>query len=84
MPPVPAARVVDHIEHIARVAGMGHVCLGSDFARGAHRAAGLEDASKMGFVTKDLLSRGFSAADVRKVLGENVLRVMDANERGRR
>jgi membrane dipeptidase len=84
LPPVPASRVVDHIEHIAHVAGVDHVCLGSDFDGVPAGPAGLEDASKMGYVTSELLKRGFPADDVRKVLGENVLRVMEANERGRR
>jgi membrane dipeptidase len=82
LPPVPAARVIDHIEHIARVAGVDHVCLGSDFDGIPVGPAGLEDVSKFPFVTSELLKRGFSADDVRKVLGENVLRVLEANERG--
>jgi membrane dipeptidase len=82
LPPVPASRVIDHIEHVARVAGVDHVCLGSDFDGVPAAPAGLEDVSKMGFVTRELLKRGFSADDVKKVLGENVLRVMEANERG--
>jgi membrane dipeptidase len=84
LPPVPASLVIDHIEHVARVAGVDHVCLGSDFDGVPAMPAGLEDASKMGFVTTELLRRGFSDGDVKKVLGENVLRVMEANERGRR
>jgi len=83
LPPVPASRVIDHIEHIARVAGVDHVCLGSDFDGVPAAPAGLEDVSKMPFVTRELLTRGFSADDVRKVLGENVLRVMEASERGK-
>lgn len=83
LPPVPATRVVDHIEHIARVAGVDHVCLGSDFDGVPATPAGLEDVSKLPFVTRELLRRGFSPDDVRKVLGENVLRVMEANERAR-
>jgi membrane dipeptidase len=83
LPPVPASRVVDHIEHIVRVAGVDHVCLGSDFDGVPAAPAGLEDVSKMPFVTRELLKRGFSPDDVRKVLGENVLRVMEANERGK-
>jgi membrane dipeptidase len=83
LPPVPASLVIDHIEHIAHVAGVDHVCLGSDFDGVPAAPAGLEDVSKMAFVTRELLKRGFSAEDVRKVLGENVLRVMDANERGK-
>ncbi len=84
LPPVPASRVVDHIEHVARVAGIDHVCLGSDFDGVPAAPAGLEDVSKMPFLTRELLRRGFSADDVRKVLGENVLRVLEASERGRR
>jgi membrane dipeptidase len=83
LPPVPASRVIDHIEYIARVAGVDHVCLGSDFDGVPAAPAGLEDVSKMPFVTRELLKRGFSADDVKKVLGENVLRVMEANERGK-
>lgn len=82
LPPVPATRVVDHIEHIARVAGVDHVCLGSDFDGVPSAPAGLEDVSRMPFITRELLRRGFPAEDVRKILGENVLRVLEANERG--
>ncbi|MDP9036590.1 MAG: dipeptidase [Myxococcota bacterium] len=82
LPPVPAARVVDHIVHIARVAGVEHVCLGSDFDGVPAAPAGLEDVSKLPFLTRELLRRGFSPADVRKILGGNVLRVMSENERG--
>jgi membrane dipeptidase len=83
LPPVPASRVVDHIEHVARVAGVDHVCLGSDFDGVPSTPAGLEDVSKLPLLTRELLRRGFSPDDVRKILGENVLRVMQANERGR-
>ncbi|MDP9000730.1 MAG: dipeptidase [Myxococcota bacterium] len=83
LPPVPATRLVDHIEHIARIAGVGHVCLGSDFDGVPATPAGMEDVSKLPFITRELLRRGFSPDDVRKVLGENVLRVMDANEHAR-
>jgi membrane dipeptidase len=84
MPPVPASRVVDHIEHIAKVAGADHVCLGSDFDGIPTGPAGLDDVSKMPFITRELLRRGFSQGDVKKILGENVLRVLEANERGRK
>ncbi len=83
LPPVPAERVVDHIQHIAEVAGVDHVCLGSDFDGVPSAPAGLDDVSKMPFITRELLKRGFAPDDVRKVLGENVLRVMEANEHGR-
>lgn len=83
IPPVPASRVVDHIEHVAKVAGVDHVCLGSDFDGIPVGPAGLEDVSKMPFITGELLHRGFSPEDVKKILGENVLRVLEANEHGR-
>jgi membrane dipeptidase len=80
LPRVPASLVIDHIEHIARVAGVDHVCLGSDYDGIAVAPAGLDDVSKLPFVTEELLRRGFSDSDVRKVLGENVLRVLAASE----
>jgi membrane dipeptidase len=66
------------------VAGVDHVCIGSDYDGVPVAPAGLDDVSKLPFVTRELLKRGFSADDVRKILGENVLRVMEANEKGRR
>jgi membrane dipeptidase len=81
LPRVPASRVVDHIEHIAHVAGVEHVCLGSDFDGIPLGPAGLDDVSKFPFITEELARRGFSPDDIRKVLGENVLRVLAANER---
>jgi len=83
VPPVPAARAVDHIEHVARVAGVDHVCLGSDFDGVPTGLAGLEDVSQFPVITEELVRRGFSPEDVRKILGENVLRVLEANERGK-
>jgi len=77
---VPASLVIDHIEHVARVAGIDHVCIGSDYDGIAVAPAGLDDVSKLPFVTEELLRRGFSPSDVRKVLGENVLRVLAASE----
>ena len=80
LPRVPATLVIDHIEHIARVAGIEHVCLGSDYDGIPIGPEGLDDVSKLPFVTEELLRRGFSDSDVKKVLGENVLRVLAANE----
>jgi membrane dipeptidase len=80
LPRVPASLVIDHIEHVAHVAGIDHVCIGSDYDGIAVAPAGLDDVSKLPFVTEELLRRGFSESDVRKVLGENVLRVLAASE----
>jgi membrane dipeptidase len=82
LPRVPASRVVDHIQHIAEVAGIDHVCLGSDFDGIPLGPVGLDDVSKFPFITEELSRRGFSADDIRKILGENVLRVLAANEVG--
>jgi membrane dipeptidase len=65
-----------------KVAGVDHVCLGSDFDGIGDTPAGLEDVSKLPAITAALLERGYPEPDVRKILGENVLRVLEANERG--
>lgn len=80
LPPVPLARLIDHVAHVARVAGVEHVCLGSDFDGVAAAPAGLEDASHLPALTAGLRARGFADADVERILGGNVLRVLEANE----
>jgi membrane dipeptidase len=72
--------IVNHIEHIARVAGTDHVGLGSDFDGVDLLPVGLEDASCYPNITAELLRRGWGEPDVRKVLGENALRVLQAVE----
>jgi membrane dipeptidase len=73
----PLDLLIDHIEHIARVAGIDHVGLGSDFDGVTALPEGVDDCSELPNLTRRLLDRGFSASDVRKVLGENFLRVME-------
>jgi membrane dipeptidase len=68
--------VVDHIEHVIKVAGIDHVGLGSDYDGITKTPAQLEDVSTYPNITQALLDRGYSEADIRKVLGGNVLRVM--------
>jgi membrane dipeptidase len=75
----PLDLLIDHIEHIARVAGIDHVGLGSDFDGVTALPQGVDDCSELPNLTRRLLERGFSAIDVRKVLGENFLRVMEAS-----
>ena len=79
-PQVPLARLVDHIEHVAKVAGIDHVCLGSDFDGVPATPTGLEDVSKLPALRAALLARGFSPADLEKITSGNVLRVLEANE----
>ncbi len=80
LPEVPWTAIVDHIDHAVKVAGIDHVGLGSDFD-GAWMPQGLEDVSKLPKLTDALLARGYSAQDVRKILGENLLRVFAEVER---
>jgi membrane dipeptidase len=80
LPKVTWEAIVDHIDHVAKVAGVDHVGLGSDFD-GATMPLGMEDASKLPKLTEALLKKGYSEADVQKILGGNLLRVMEAVER---
>lgn len=68
--------VVDHIDHIVKVAGVDHVGLGSDFDGVTQLPAQLEDVSTYPLITQELLNRGYIPADIKKILGGNLLRVM--------
>lgn len=81
--PAPRAtlsQVADHIDHIRDVAGVDHVGLGSDFDGISVVPEGLEDVSTFIDLTRELLARGYSDEEVRKILGKNLLRVMRAAE----
>jgi membrane dipeptidase len=80
LPHVSWERIVDHIDHAVKLTGADHVGLGSDFD-GADMPEGMEDASKLPKITEALLRKGYSDADVRKILGENTLRIMEQAER---
>lgn len=80
-PAATLAQVADHIDHVRKVAGIDHVGIGSDFDGISMTPVGLEDVSRFPALTAELLRRGYSDADVKKVLGENVLRVMREVER---
>jgi membrane dipeptidase len=75
LPRVEWTKIIEHIDHAVKVAGIDHVGLGSDFD-GANMPFGMEDASKLPRITQALLEKGYSAGDVKKILGENTLRVM--------
>jgi len=75
--PQPLATVsemVDHIDHVVKVAGIDHVGIGSDFDGGG-RLEDCRDASQMHNVTRELLARGYSKEDIRKIWGGNLMRV---------
>ena len=76
IPRPPLKSLVDHIDHIAKVAGVDHVGLGSDFdgVSGA-TPEGIDSAADLPKITQALVDRGYSAEDIRKILGENLLRV---------
>jgi membrane dipeptidase len=72
--------LVDHIEHIIKVAGVDHVGIGSDYDGVSMLPTQLEDVSSYPYITQALLDRGHSPEDIRKILGGNLLRVMHATE----
>ena len=80
LPRVDFAKIIEHIDHAVKAAGVDHVGLGSDFD-GANMPYGMEDATKLPRITEALLQKGYSEGDVKKILGENTLRVMTEVER---
>jgi membrane dipeptidase len=80
LPPVSWERIIDHIDHAVKLAGADHVGLGSDFD-GATMPTGMEDCSKLPKITEALMRKGYSDSDIRKILGENILRVMESVEK---
>jgi membrane dipeptidase len=81
IPKVPLSVLIDHFDHVAKVAGIDHVGIGSDFDGVPDLPAGMEDIAHLPAITYELLRRGYSEADVRKVLGENFLRAFAQAER---
>ena len=76
IPRPPLSSLIDHIDHIAKVAGIDHVGLGSDFdGVSGETPEGIDSAADLPKITQALLDRGYSATDIRKILGGNILRV---------
>jgi membrane dipeptidase len=82
IPRPPLKSLIDHIDHIAKVAGIDHVGLGSDFdgVSGA-TPQGMDSAADLPKITQALLDRGYSADDIKKILGGNIMRVFREVER---
>ena len=82
LPRPPLSALIDHIDHIAKVAGIDHVGLGSDFdgVSGA-TPTGIDSAADLPKITQALLDRGYSAEDIKKILGGNLMRVFREVER---
>lgn len=77
----PYTRIVDHIDHIKEIAGIDHVGIGSDFDGVPFLPAGMNGVEDLPLVTYEMLRRGYSETDIRKVLGENLLRAMAQMEK---
>jgi len=82
IPRPPLKSLIDHIDHIAKIAGIDHVGLGSDFdgVSGA-TPQGIDSAADLPKITQSLLDRGYNATDIHKILGGNLLRVFRQIER---
>src|SRR5215467_15337422 len=84
LPPLPISKLIDHIDHIVKVAGIDHVGIGADFDGANDMPEGAQDVSMLPNITYELLKRGYSEQDIRKILGENLLRAFAEVERGAR
>jgi membrane dipeptidase len=80
-PKVTIANVIDHIEHVRKVAGIDHIGIGSDFDGIETVIEGLEDVSTFPALFTELARRGWTEGDLRKLAGENVLRIIEQAER---
>lgn len=78
LPAVSISRLVDHIDHVAQLVGLDHVGIGSDFDGVQSTVSELSDVSALPNLTRELLRRGYSESDIEKILGGNMLRVMEA------
>jgi len=81
LPPVTVARIVDHIDHIVKLVGIDRVGIGSDFDGVQAVPVDLKSVADLPNLTKELLRRGYSESDIDKILGGNMLRVMEEVER---
>ena len=76
-----AIEIVDHIDHVVKIAGIGAVGIGTDFDGISVPPQGLEDVSKLPVLFDEMKRRGYSDSDIEKVAGANFLRVLDDNQR---
>ena len=81
LPAVSVTRIVDHIAHIVKLVGVDHVGIGSDFDGVQATTSDLSSVAELPNLTAELLRRGYSEHDIQKILGGNMLRVMEAQER---
>lgn len=81
LPPTPLSILIDHIDHVVKVAGIEHVGLGSDFDGGVTLPEGINGVQDLPYITYELLKRGYSESDIKKILGGNFLRAFTEVER---
>ncbi|HTF22697.1 MAG TPA: dipeptidase [Candidatus Limnocylindria bacterium] len=81
IPRAPLKSLIDHIDHVTKVAGVDHVGLGSDFNGTNFFPEGIDSAADLPKITQVLLERGYAPSDVKKILGGNMLRVFRDVER---
>ncbi len=81
LPPVSVTRIVDHIDHVVKLVGIDHVGIGSDFDGIQAVPADLKSVADLPNLTTELLKRGYSESDIDKILGGNMLRVMEEVEK---
>jgi membrane dipeptidase len=74
------AQLLDHLDHIVKLIGVDHVGLGSDFDGINSTPRELNDVADMPLITKALIERGYSKKDIKKILGENFIRVFKENQ----
>jgi len=77
LPPVSVSRIVDHIDHIVKLVGIDHVGIGSDFDGVQAVPTDMKSVADLPNLTKELLKRGYAESDIDKILGGNMLRVME-------
>ena len=75
----PLSLLIDHLDYIVKLIGVDHVGLGSDYDGVNSLPQQLDDVTAMPLITKELLKRGYSKKDIRKILGKNFLRIFEAN-----
>ena len=76
----PLSLLIDHIDHMVKLVGANYVGLGADYDGAESYPKGLEDVSKYPLITDALINRGYSKADVKKILGLNFIRLLKANK----
>lgn len=81
IPRPPFKSLIDHLDHIAKVAGVDHVGLGSDFDGITSAPEGMDSAADLPKITEAMMARGYTAQDMHKILGGNLLRVFGSVER---